>query len=323
MGKSGEMEISVVIPVYGSENILEELVSRLVETLESTTSIGCNYQIIFVCDNSPDESWRVISELSKDFDQVNGVLLRMNAGQHNALMAGFGVASGKYIITMDDDLQHDPSDIPLLLNSVKNGADVAYARFKDRKHKTWKKLGSSINDVVAGYLLQKPKGVYLSPFRVLREDIKNDVLKYTGPYVYMDGLILGVTRNISMVDVDHHERYEGGSGYSLRKSFSLWLKMATNFSIVPLRITSLMGLIFSGLGFIMALFFVIQKFTTDAMPVGWSSIVVVTLIIGGVQLLALGMLGEYLGRVLLTINSRPQFVIADKVGGETKGSRVP
>ena len=307
-------KLSIVIPVYGSELVLPELVSQIKKVLAGLEEIRGNYEIIFICDRSPDNSWRVIQRLSADHPQVFGVLLRMNAGQHNALMAGFAKARGEVIVTMDDDLQHSPADIPKLLQEIRQGYDVAYARFKNRNHALWKIAGSRLNNLVAGYLMQKPKELYLSPFRAMKADIRDDILRYRGPYVYVDGLILSVTRNIASVDVDHHDRYAGESRYGLRKSLSLWLKMATSFSIVPLRLTSLLGLLFSGFGFFMAILLVIQRFTLNLMPIGWSSLIVTILIIGGVQLLALGMLGEYLGRVLLTINSRPQYVIAETVG---------
>lgn len=270
-----------------------------------------DYELILVCDCSPDRSWAVIRGLAQQYPWVRGILLRMNAGQHNALMAGFSHARGRVIVTMDDDLQHAPEDIPLLLAELAQGRDVVYARFKSRNHAGWKVAGSRLNDLVAGYLMNKPKGLYLSPFRAMTADIRDDILRYQGPYVYVDGLILSVTRNIGTVDVDHHERYAGDSGYSLRKSISLWLKMATNFSIVPLRITSFVGLCFAGVGFVLALMLIIQKLTLDRMPIGWSSLIVTVLIVGGVQLLALGMLGEYLGRVLLILNSRPQYVVGE------------
>jgi len=307
-------KLSIVIPVYGSELVLVELVAQIKSVIESLSNVQNNYEIIFVCDNSPDNSWNVIQNLAKNMQQVRGILLRMNAGQHNALMAGFNHAIGEIIVTMDDDLQHSPSDIPKLLSEIECGHDVAYARFKKRKHAPWKIAGSRLNDLVAGYLMQKPSGLYLSPFRAFRAAIRNEILHYQGPYVYVDGLILNATRNIAIVDVDHHDRYAGDSGYSLRKSISLWLKMATSFSIVPLRITSLLGIIISSLGFLLAILLVIQRFTLNAMPIGWSSLIVTILIIGGFQLLALGMLGEYLGRVLLTINCRPQFVVAETIG---------
>lgn len=303
--------LSVVIPVYGSESVLPELVSQLRESLDRIDSLGGSYEVVFVCDCSPDHSWREIKALASQYPWVRGISLRMNAGQHNAVMAGFSHARGASVVTMDDDLQHSPADIAALLAELEQGRDVVYARFKARKHVWWKIAGSRLNDWVAGYLLQKPQGLYLSPFRALRAGIVADVLRYTGPYAYVDGLILSVTRNIGSIDVDHHDRFAGNSAYSLRKSISLWLKMATSFSIVPLRLTSFAGLCFAGLGFVLAMAFVVQKFTIDKMPDGWSSLMVAILILGGVQLLALGMLGEYLGRVLLTLNSRPQFVIGE------------
>lgn len=303
--------LSLVIPVYGSEPVLPELVRRLQAMFDQQARPSGDYELILVCDCSPDRSWAVIRGLAQQYPWVRGILLRMNAGQHNALMAGFSHARGRVIVTMDDDLQHAPEDIPLLLAELAQGRDVVYARFKSRKHAGWKVAGSRLNDLVAGYLMNKPKGLYLSPFRAMTADIRDDILRYQGPYVYVDGLILSVTRNIGTVDVDHHERYAGDSGYSLRKSISLWLKMATNFSIVPLRITSFVGLCFAGVGFVLALMLIIQKLTLDRMPIGWSSLIVTVLIVGGVQLLALGMLGEYLGRVLLILNSRPQYVVGE------------
>lgn len=314
-------KLSVVIPVYGSERVLPELVAQLEKVASTLDYIRDSYEIIFVCDQSPDDSWRVIQSLALDHPHVRGILLRMNAGQHNALMAGFDQARGEMIVTMDDDLQHSPADIPMLLSAIQRGYDVAYARFKTRKHAPWKIAGSRLNDVVAGYLMQKPKGLYLSPFRAMKAAIRDEVLRYRGPYVYLDGLILSVTRNIATVDVDHHDRYAGDSGYGFGKSVSLWLKMATNFSIVPLRVTSVFGICFSCLGFLLALVFIIQKLTIDRMPDGWSSLIVTILIIGGVQLLAIGMLGEYLGRVLLTLNLRPQYTVAETVGLDSSNNQ--
>lgn len=320
MANEHPCKLSLVIPVYGSELVLPELVSQILKTLAGLEDMRGNYEIIFVCDRSPDNSWHVIQALSADHPEVYGILLRMNAGQHNALMAGFAKARGEIIVTMDDDLQHSPADIPKLLLEIKKGYDVVYARFKNRNHALWKIAGSRLNNLVAGYLMQKPRDLYLSPFRAMKAAIRDDILCYRGPYVYVDGLILSVTRNIASVDVDHHDRYAGDSRYGLSKSVSLWLKMATSFSIVPLRLTSLLGLFFSGLGFLLAILLVVQKFTLNLMPIGWSSLIVTILIIGGVQLLAIGMLGEYLGRVLLTINSRPQYVIDETVGLNTSNN---
>lgn len=308
------LKLSVVIPAYGSELTIAELVRQLEVVLSDDPAVGGSYEIIIVCDHSPDGTWAVIKELAATRPKVSGILLRMNAGQHNALMAGFARAAGEVVVTMDDDLQHAPSDIPRLLQKIAEGHDVAYARFRNRNHAAWKVAGSKFNNRIAAYLMDKPADLYLSPFRAMKAAICKDILTYSGPYVYVDGLILSFTRNIASIDVDHFERFAGSSRYGLKKSISLWLKMATSFSLVPLRLTSLMGIVVSCLGFVFAIFLIVQKLTIDVMPVGWASLIVTILVIGGVQLLALGVLGEYLGRVLLTINSRPQYVIGETVG---------
>jgi len=312
--------VSFVIPVYRSEPVLRELVARIDKVAQENTSIIGKYEIIFVCDASPDESWVVICELASKYNFVNGILLRMNAGQHNAIMAGLQRAQGNIIITMDDDLQHDPLHIVNLIKKLNEGYDVVYANFINRHHAYWKVLGSKFNNLIAGYLIGKPKDIYLSPFKAIRSYIVQDLKKYTGPYVYIDGLILMATRNIGTISVPHAERYAGDGGYDLKRSLALWLKMATSFSIIPLRITSFMGLFFAGTGFLLAILLVVQKFTLNMMPIGWSSLIVTILIIGGVQLLALGVIGEYLGRVLLTMNSRPQFILDKTVGFNNKTS---
>lgn len=305
------LTVSIVIPVYGSEKILPSLTDQIIIAMESSRY---QYEVILVCDASPDKSWDVITQLCADNSHIKGILLRVNAGQHNALMAGFREASGSVIVTMDDDLQHSPSNIVSLVEKISDGNDAAYGKFISRNHPLWKRVGSKINDVFSAYLLDKDPSLYLSPFRAFSKDISVEIQRYEGPYVYIDGLIVGCTRKIVEVDVPHYERFSGKSSYGLRKSISLWLKMSTSFSITPLRLTSMAGLFFSALGFFMAFLLIVQKFTTDAMPTGWSSIVVTILIIGGIQMMAIGMIGEYLGRALLTINRRPQYVIGDEVG---------
>lgn len=314
MASDCRCKVSIVIPVYGSENVLPELVRQIREMADGQADILGDYEIVLVCDRSPDNSWAVIRSLSREHPQIRGILLRMNAGQHNALMAGFAHTRGEIIVTMDDDLQHSPYDIPLLISQIRQGYDVAYARFGKRKHTLWKVAGSRLNDIAARFLIQKPRNLYLSPFRAMKVVIRDDILGYRGPYVYIDGLILSATRNIASVDVEHHERFAGESGYSFKRLVSLWLKMATSFSLFPLRITSILGICFSGLGFFLAFLFILQKLVLDRMPNGWSWLIVSILIFGGVQLLALGMLGEYLGRVLLTINSRRQYSVSETVG---------
>jgi len=300
-------ELSVVIPVYRSESILPKLADKLGEILPAL--YGNSFEVILVNDCSPDGSREVLIDLARTRSWWKVVNLRKNAGQHNAIMAGLRVASGAKIVTMDDDLQHSPTDIPALLSALDAGYDVCYGGFHSKQHALWKRAGSSFNDLVANKVLGKPKGLYLSPFKAMVAGVRDEVIKFTGPHVYLDGLILSATSRITSIKVQHHARADGASGYSLKKSISLWLKMATSFSLLPLRVASVTGITVSAVGFLLAIAFVIQRFTVNAMPVGWSSLIVSTMIIGGIQLLALGVIGEYVGRILLHVNGRPQTVI--------------
>ncbi len=299
------IDVSVVIPVYGSAPILPRLADCLEQSLNA---LGRTYEVVLVYDCSPDDSWQVIAGLCATRPWLKGVRLRKNAGQHNAIMAGLGVAQGRHIVTMDDDLQHSPDDIGRIVQALDDGADVCYVQFKSRRHALWKRAGSRFNDQVASWLLRKPKGLYLSPFRGLIREIRDEMLRYEGPFVYLDGLIVQSTSNITTIEAEHHERGDGKSGYSLSKSITLWMQMATSFSIKPLRLASLMGIMASGGGFIAAAVLVVQKLIWPQTAMGWTSLIVAVLIMGGIQLLALGVVGEYVGRVLLNVSNRPQYV---------------
>jgi polyisoprenyl-phosphate glycosyltransferase len=311
-----DISLSVIIPVYGSAAILPELVAQLAAMQATTPALAGKTEVVLVCDASPDDSWRVMTRLATEHPFLTCIRLRRNVGQHNAIMAGLRRAHGQVIVTMDDDLQHAPKDIPVLYAQIIDGADVCYVNFERRHHAAWKQWGSRLNDVMAGFLLGKPKGVYLSSFKAFSREIVDEIINYPGPFVYIDGLILAATSAIRTVNLEHHPRLNGKSGYSLKKSVLLWTEMATGFSVSPLRLASTVGLFTSGLGFLLAFLFIIQKFTLDRMPDGWSSLIVTVLIMGGVQLLALGAIGEYLGRVLLTANRKPQYTIGDVAGGD-------
>lgn len=296
--------ISIVIPVYGSALILPSLIARIESVLQDD-----DFEVILIHDRGPDDAWKVIGELAASRPWLRGADLGRNAGQHNAIMAGLRMARGRHVITMDDDLQHDPDDIPRVLASLAAGYDLCYVQFESREHPLWKRLGSWFNDVVARQLLKKPKGLYLSPFRGIRGEILDNVLRYEGPFVYVDGLLLQSTDNTTVITAQHHPRSDGKSGYSLRKSISLWLQMATSFSVTPLRLVSMAGIAASALGFLLALVVLVRKLMAPDMAIGWPSLIITILVLGGMQLLALGVIGEYIGRVLLTINKRPQYVI--------------
>lgn len=303
-----ERDVSVVVPVYRSAEILPVLVDRIAAALAGTATAR-NFEIVLVCDASPDKSWDVIEALARQHAFVRGVCLRRNAGQHNATMAGLHFATGHFIAIIDDDLQHPPEAIPRMLVELERGFDVCYTRYVHRQHALWKRLGSWVNDVCAALLLDKPRGLYLSSFRALRREIAVEIIKYDGPYAYIDGLILDVTRSISAIDVEHQQRAVGTGNYTLGRSFSLWLKMATSFSVFPLRIMSLLGALVGVLSVCLIAYVVVAKLRDPTISAGWASLVATILLVGGLQLIGLGLLGEYLGRAYLKLNRKPQFVV--------------
>ncbi len=304
-------EVSIVIPVYKSATILPHLIQQIDYAMNESGYAG-NYEVLLVNDCSPDESWRVIETLCDQYAQIKGINLMKNTGQHNAIMAGLNHAAGKVIVMMDDDLQHPPKYISHLVNKIREGYDVCYTKFRERKHSAWKVFCSKFTDKMAMILLDKPEGIYMSPFKAVSAVIKKEIIKYTGPYAYVDGLILMISANITSINIEHHKRFEGRGNYTFIKGVTLWFKMATSFSVVPLRIASFLGLLSAVCGFIFAIIMVIEKLTRDVPIIGWASLIVTILLMGGIQLFAIGAIGEYLGRMYININKKPQFIVRSK-----------
>ena len=304
------MELSIVIPVYNSEKIL----NNLLQEIENEINFVKNFELILVNDNSSDKSWIEIKKLKEKHNFLVGLNLIQNFSQHNAIMAGLNIAKGNYIIMMDDDLQHSPSECKNIYNCMKDDSyDACYANFNNRYHKKWKVIGSKFNNFIANLLIRKPHELYLSPFKGISKLVKDEIIKYDGPYPYVDGLILSVTKKIGMINVDHQQRFEGEGNYTFIKSISLWTKMATGFSVLPLRMSTYLGVIISFITFILSVYFIIAKLFYNQAPDGWTTIVVVVLFLGGIQLLTLGIIGEYIGRIYLKLNGKNQYIIKEKI----------
>jgi len=312
------MDLSIVIPVYNSERIVPELVRRVVQAMASARPAP-DYELILVNDGSPDQSWRRIEQACDAHPAVRGINLRINTGQHNAIMAGLRAASGALVVVMDDDLQHAPEDIDKLQAKIGEGYDLCYAAFRRPQHARWKTAGSAFRDLTVHTLLGVPRGIRISSFKAMTADIAREVTRYEGPFPYVDGLALMVTRNVANVELEHHPRLDGTGHYSLRQSLSLWAKVAMNFSVVPLRVASWLGLAFAAVGFLYAVWLIVQQLFLERIDVpGWASLAVAILIVGGVQLLALGAIGEYLGRAYLHMTAKPQYVVKSTKGFDSK-----
>ncbi|MFA6922731.1 MAG: glycosyltransferase family 2 protein [Bacteroidales bacterium] len=249
------IEISIVIPVYNSQENLNELHKQICDALKNIS-----YELILVNDASKDNSWNIIKQLAENNKNITAINLRKNFGQDNALMAGFRYVSGNYTVIMDDDLQHSPYDILKLYNKCKEGYDICYAGFLEKSHSLWKKSGSRINGLFAYWLINKPKDIYMSPFKIVKSKIIKELLHYYGPFPYVDGLLLEITNNMATVEAEHFPRFKGKSNYNLIKSVSVFFKVITSFSVIPLRFATIIGFLSSFIGFAVAIYFCINIF---------------------------------------------------------------
>ena len=304
---SNPVKLSVIIPVYNSEKTIGRLVGEVIDGLGSQYEID----VVLVNDGSKDGSEEVCVALyRKHRPRVHFYSLAKNVGEHNAVMAGLNRCRGDYAVIMDDDFQNPVSEVQKLVAEALRGQyDVVYSYYDDKKHSLFRNLGSWFHDRVATIMLKKPKDLYLSTFRIMNRFIINEVIKYDLPFPYIDGLILRTTDNIGKIKVLHKEREEGKSGYTLRKLISVWLNMFTNFSIVPLRMAIVLGFLFSTFGLLLGIAGFIEKIMNPGIPMGISALLVSISIFSGVQLIAIGMTGEYVGRIFLSQNKLPQFTV--------------
>jgi glycosyltransferase involved in cell wall biosynthesis len=295
--------LSIVIPVYrGAATI-----GRLVEVLSALHPAG-GLEIVLVNDGSPDNSGEVCQELvHRATAPITYVEHARNFGEHNAVMTGLRHARGAYVITMDDDLQNPPEEVVRLYDHARLGNwDVVYTRYGVKQHAGWRNLGSHFANAVADRLLDKPKGLYLSSFRCMSAMVVHSVTRYQGPYPYVDGLIMQVTQRIDSIEVRHLPRIEGRSNYNLARLVRLWLNLATSFSLAPLRLAIYAGVFMAMLGAAGAAATIIEALFVHKTPSGWASTMTVILLVGGVQSMILGVLGEYVGRTFLSANGKPQ-----------------
>lgn len=305
---NNQVYISVIVPVYNSSNSLKKIAALLVDELNM---INSSYEIIFINDASTDNSYEVLKLLAFNNKDIKVINLTKNFGQDNAIMSGLNNCCGELIVIMDDDLQHDPKDISSLIKGLSPSFDVSYGMYEQRKDGFFKSLMSKFNNMTATIILGKPYKLYLSPFKAFKADIKDEIIKYINPYPYIDGLILRVTNNINQVKISHFSRDIGGSGYNFIKSLSVWLNLFTSFSIIPLRVSSIIGFLTSLGSFILSIYFYISYLQGMDPPEGWQSTVLIILFLGGIQLMTLGIIGEYLGRLYLSQSNLPQYSIKE------------
>ena len=302
--------ISIIIPVFNSENTIEILIDNIVEGLGK----HYEFEIILINDSSVDRSEEKSKKLVEKYSNVVLYSLSKNVGEHNAVMAGLNKCTGDYAAIMDDDLQHSADSLLKLIQfgiKEKNNFDVVYTYYDKMKHNFFRNFGRKFNDFIANLLLDKPKFLYLSSFKLINRFLITEIVKYKSPFTYIDGIILGITSRIGRIKVEHSQRAYGKSGYTLKKLLQVWSSMFTGFSVVPLRLSLILGSMLSILGFIFALLTFIERIIDNTVPSGYATLIIVVTIFSGAILIALGLLGEYVGRIFVSLNKKPQFIIRD------------
>lgn len=308
--------LSIVVPLYNAAATLPALHQEI-----SALQVEGGHELIIVNDGSRDETEAVARKLTQESQiPMKFLSLSRNFGEHNAVLAGLRAVSGRYAVTLDDDLQNPPSEALKLLSVAEaENRDVVFGIYDRKEHAWWRNAGSQLTNILAEFVVDKPKKLYLCSFRCLSRFVVDEISKSRTPYPYIDGLIFQVTQNVGTARVRHVERTQGSSGYNFRKLMRLWISMLVNVSILPLRLMTLAGMITSALGFL-AVIEVVLEHMLHKTPTGWSSLMAAMLLLSGTQLLLLGILGEYVGRIYLGISEKPQSVVREQVRSATTRS---
>ena len=310
--KTTPVEISVVIPVYNSSGCLGELLRQLTQQMED---IGKSYEVILVDDASPDDSWQVIKDLAPQYPMVMAIRLMRNGGQAFATLCGLENARGEIVITMDDDLQHPPDQIPKLLDTLKStpDTDCVFGYFEEKKHAAYRNLGSRAIRWINARAFGLPSGVRASSFSAIRKQLADAIVMQRTRNPAISVLLYGSTQQIASVPVQHQERFSGESNYTLAKQFRLALDVICNVSMLPLRAVSLLGMTICLLSGVLVAFFLCRYFAGQTGVAGWTTVVILISFFSGVILLSLGVIGEYLVRILREVRGGPRFTIREMV----------
>lgn len=315
-------KISFVIPCYRSEETIGHVVAEIDDKMREMS--GYEYEVILVNDCSPDNTLGALRKLCGERPSGNGmrkgISFARNFGQHAALMAGLRHSEGDYVVCLDDDGQTPANEVDRLIAKLEEGADAVYAKYEHKHHSAFRNLGSRVNDLMTRVMLEKPKDLFVSSYFAVRRFVVDDMIRYENSYPYVIGLVLRSTRNVVNVVVDHRDREQGNSGYTMKKLLGLWFNGFTAFSVKPLRIATALGSFCAMAGFLYGIYTIIKKFINPDVPMGFSSLMAAIVFFGGMIMLMLGMIGEYVGRVYISLNNSPQYVIRERINAGEPGT---
>ena len=303
--------VSFVIPCYNSENTIKNVVEDIEKLTEQRPECS-EYEIVLVNDGSKDQTFSVIRDICKNNPCVIGIDMSRNFGQHAALMAGLNQCAGDIVVCLDDDGQTPPAEAYKLIEGL-NQWDVVFASYREKKHSTFRRVGSRINSLMLESMLDKPSDLMVTSYFAAKRYVIDEMIKYTNAFPYVTGLLLRTTNKIGNVEIEHRERAVGTSGYSLRKLVSLLSNGLTAFSVKPLRISSYLGIGAIAFGLIYSVWAIYNKLVNPLAPLGWTTMIIIMLVLGGLILFTLGMIGEYIGRIYISLNSSPQYVLREVI----------
>ncbi len=306
-------KLSFVIPCYRSEKTIKRVIDEIIVTVMERAE-SYDYEIIAVNDASPDNVYEVLKKAAAENDKIKVIDFAKNMGKYAAVLAGYSVVTGEYVVNIDDDYQCPVNELWKMLQPLYEGYDVVMAKYPVKQQSDFKNFGSRMNAIMTNILLDKPKDLSMENFFITKRFVADEMIKYKNPYPYLEGLILRTIRKITNVIVEERTRADdNSSGFTFWKSFSLWINGFTSFSVKPLRIATLAGSLLSLFGFIYGIIVIIHKFMDPTTPMGYSSIMAAILFVGGMVLLVLGLIGEYIGRMYICMNESPQYVIRETI----------
>lgn len=311
------MTVTVAIPCYRSADTISAVVEEVKKEILVREEV--DYQFVLVNDCSPDNTFEVIRDLAESDKRIIGVSLSRNCGQEAATLAALPFVKGDVCVFMDDDGQHPANELYKLVDKISEGYDLVYGRFYEKHHSTSKKLFSKIHNAISEFNGTKIKGITLSSYFALSKFCAKQLVEYKSPFVSRGGYMMSVTTKVTNVDIEQHrDRISGSSGYTLKKMLSMWMSSFTNFTMKPIRVATGIGAFTAIAGFIYGIFLTVIKLVSPDVAVGFTSIMAVMLLLGGMIMIMLGLLGEYIGRTYMTVSSMPQYVVRETLntGGE-------
>lgn len=313
--------LTFVIPCYRSEKSIEGVVDEIIEKCGEQAELY-DYEVILVCDASPDDVWSVITRLAEGNKRIKGVCFSKNYGQHAALMAGYKRAKGDIIISLDDDGQCPVESIYDFIDSIHSGNDIVFARYAKKNDGIFRAIGTAVNKKMSEMMIEMPKDIENTSFFAMKRFVAKEMVKYEHSYPYIAGLMTRTTRRLANVDAVQRPRKEGKSGYTMRKLIALWMNGFTAFSVKPLRLATFTGCLCAFIGFVVGVTMVIRKLINPEIAAGYTSLIAVVLFVGGLLMLMMGLVGEYIGRIYISINNSPQYVVREEINTDDETEKV-